>query len=74
MGKLRNRNRAGTAPWIAMKSSDAMPRPDGRTATMLYLDPTLVRALKRRALDEDVHPCELVERLLKESVQKDEQA
>lgn len=41
------------------------PRKDGRRPLMVYLDPTLIKDLKKEALDRDINVYELVEELLK---------
>ena len=41
------------------------PRKDGRRALLVYLDPSLIRDLKKEALDRDINVYELVEELLK---------
>jgi hypothetical protein len=41
------------------------PRKDGRRPLMVYLDPTLIKDLKKEALDRDINLYELVEELLK---------
>lgn len=43
----------------------APPRKDGRRPLMVYLDPTLIKDLKKEALDRDINVYELVEELLK---------
>lgn len=44
------------------------PRDDNRKALLVYLDPDLIRRLKRRAFDEDRHTYLLVEELLARSL------
>lgn len=53
-----------TKPGIAETKPEA--RKDGRRPFMLYLDPALIKAVKRQALDKDIHAYELVEGLLRE--------
>ena len=40
-------------------------RKDGRRPLLVYLDPALIKDLKKEALDRDVNVYELVEELLK---------
>lgn len=54
-----------------MKSTETKRRIDGRRALLVYLKPELIRDLKRRALDEDVHVYELVEAMLKDLMTND---
>ena len=42
------------------------PRKDGRRPLMVYLDPTLIKDLKKEALDRDINVYELVEEILKQ--------
>lgn len=55
---------------MIMKAGIAETKPDvrkdGRRPFMLYLDPAIIKAVKRQALDKDVHAYELVESLLRE--------
>ena len=51
----------------ASKNDVTRDRPDGRKAMLLYLDPELIRELKKEALDRDLHVYELVEDELKRS-------
>lgn len=41
------------------------PRKDGRRPLLVYLDPSLIKNLKKEALDRDINVYELVEELLK---------
>jgi hypothetical protein len=43
-------------------------RPDGRKPLLLYLQPDVIRRLKRQAIDEDTHVYLLVERMLSEEL------
>ena len=43
------------------------PRKDGQRPLMVYLDPTVIKVLKKQALDRDTNVYELVEELLKTS-------
>lgn len=45
----------------------APARKDGRRPLMVYLDPTLIKDLKKEALDRDINLYELVEEILKTS-------
>jgi len=47
-----------------MTSADSKRRTDGRRQFLTYLDPQLIRDLKRRALDEDRPVYLLVEEML----------
>ena len=49
-----------------MKTPENKPRPDGRRALLLYLDPKVIFALKQKALEMDRPAYMLVEELLSE--------
>ena len=49
----------------APRSVGPPPRKDGRRPLMVYLDPTLIKDLKKEALDRDINVYELVEEILK---------
>lgn len=51
-----------------MNNGDARGRPDGRRALLLYIDPALILALKRKALDENRPAYVVVENLLREKL------
>ncbi len=51
-----------------MTSSDTKRRPDGRRQLLIYMQPDLIRTLKRRALDEDRPLYVLVEEMLTEKL------
>jgi hypothetical protein len=48
-------------------SSSANRRADGRKPLLVYLDPKIIRSLKRRALDEDTHVYIIVEKILRDA-------
>lgn len=52
------------APTAVMTSPENKRRPDGRRQLLLYMDPTLILTLKRRALEEDRPLYVLVEEML----------
>ena len=52
------RKQAGTKPIRVRK--------DGRHQLLVYLDPELIKKLKRFALDEDIHVYEIVEQASRE--------
>lgn len=45
-------------------------RADGRRQLLVYLDPELIKGLKRVALDEDVHVYEIVEEAAREWLER----
>jgi hypothetical protein len=46
-------------------------RADGRVPLLVYLEPTLVKALKVKALQDDTHVYLIVEKLLSDLLQKE---
>lgn len=52
MAETKKANKSGTL------------RSDGRRPFLTYMDPELIKAVKRQALDTDVHAYELVEKFV----------
>jgi hypothetical protein len=50
---------------MAETKSDRRMRPDGRKPLLVYLDPKLILALKREALEKDTHAYLLIEERLR---------
>ncbi|RWQ62426.1 MAG: hypothetical protein EOS86_30160 [Mesorhizobium sp.] len=51
-----------------IRSSDRVPiqRPDGRRSLLVYLDPDIIKALKKAAVDDDRHSYEIAEEAIRE--------
>jgi hypothetical protein len=64
---MRKAHQEPTSPEAAtsVDGVSKAPRKDGRRALLVYLDPSLIRDLKKAALDRDINLYELVEELLK---------
>ncbi|MHA6731825.1 hypothetical protein [Devosia sp. A369] len=65
MGKS-NQDQVSASTDLAAKVGTPV-RKDGRRPLLVYLDPTLIKDLKKDALDREVNVYELVEELLKKA-------
>jgi hypothetical protein len=54
----------------AGKKSNAAERPDGRRATVVYLQPDIMMQLKRAAMDQRRHGYEIIEDALEAWLKK----
>ncbi|MDA9538079.1 hypothetical protein ACM41_18325 [Bradyrhizobium sp. CCBAU 21362] len=54
------------------KTSRSGDRADGRKQLLVYMEPTLVRELKKAALDRDVAAFEIVEQAVKDWLQRNQ--
>ena len=55
---------------MARRQTGNRVRNDGRRQLLVYLDPDLIKALKRVALDDDVHVYEIVEEAAQEWLER----
>ena len=62
---------------MVQSESATIPKPskrkDGRRPLLVYLDPALIKNLKRLALDRDQNVYEIVEAMLLSSTQRNDQ-
>jgi len=61
-------DRLSVAPETATSAVGRPLRKDGRRPLLVYLDPALIKELKKEALDRDINVYELVEEMLKKQM------
>jgi hypothetical protein len=52
-------------PTVQVPKTSHPPRPDGRKALLVYLEPEMIKALKKAAVDDERHSYEIVEEVVR---------
>jgi hypothetical protein len=52
-------------PTVQGSKTSHQSRPDGRKALLVYLEPEMIKALKKAAVDDERHSYEIVEEVVR---------